>query len=247
MRRFHSLSVPFLWIASSLVMTGCGRSDQTPEIGADSSATRETADLSTSQEPPEGLQGSSPRVVILGTSLTAGYGLEDPEREGWPGQLQRMADSAGIDIAVVGAGVSGGTSAGGVRLIDWVLREPVDLLVVELGANDGLRGQDLDALEGNLEEIFARTRARYPEALLALVQMEAPTNMGPEYTRAFREVYGRVAQEAGATLVPFILDGIAGVPSLNQADGIHPTPQGHGLMARNAWPWLEPLFKEITL
>jgi acyl-CoA thioesterase-1 len=158
-----------------------------------------------------------------------------------------MADSAGIDIAVVGAGVSGGTSAGGVRLIDWVLREPVDLLVVELGANDGLRGQDLDALEGNLEEIFARTRARYPEALLALVQMEAPTNMGPEYTRAFREVYGRVAQEAGATLVPFILDGVAGVPSLNQADGIHPTPQGHGLMARNAWPWLEPLFKEITL
>jgi acyl-CoA thioesterase-1 len=185
-------------------------------------------------------------VVFLGTSLTAGYGLEDPLVEGWPGRIGALAEQAGLRIEVVNAGVSGETSAGGLRRIDWILREPLDMLVVELGANDGLRGQDTDALEANLGEIFARTRSAYPEAGLVLAQMEAPPNMGAAYTEAFRSTYPRVAAEHGATLLPFLLEDVAAVPDLNQSDGIHPTAEGHGVMARLAWETIGPILEELA-
>jgi acyl-CoA thioesterase-1 len=144
----------------------------------------------------------------------------------------------------VNAGVSGDTSAGGLRRLDWLLREPLDVLVVELGANDGLRGQDPDATKDNLEAIVSETRARYPEAAVVIAGMEAPPNLGEEYTRQFRSVFPAVADESGAELVPFILAGVAGVRELNQDDGIHPTPEGHLLMARNVWPTLAPLLRD---
>jgi acyl-CoA thioesterase-1 len=144
----------------------------------------------------------------------------------------------------VNAGVSGDTSAGGLRRLDWILREPLDVLVVELGANDGLRGQNPDATRKNLEAIVSGTRARYPEAAVVIAGMEAPTNLGEEYTLRFRSVFPAVARETSASLVPFILEGVAGVPELNQDDGIHPTPEGHLLMARNVWPVLVPLLRD---
>jgi acyl-CoA thioesterase I len=159
-------------------------------------------------------------------------------------RLMELADSAGLPMEAVNAGVSGDTSAGGLRRLDWILREPLDVLVVELGANDGLRGQDPAATKDNLEAIVAKTRARYPGVAVVIAGMEAPTNLGEEYTRRFRSVFPAVAEEAGAALVPFILEDVAGVPELNQDDGIHPTPEGHGIMARNVWPTLAPLLRD---
>lgn len=183
------------------------------------------------------------RVVFLGTSLTAGFGLlRDSER--YTDRLQELADSAGLPARMVNAGVSGETSAGGLRRLDWVIDAPLDVLVVELGANDGLRGQDPAALETNLREIVERTRRRHPDAAIVLVGMEAPTNMGERYASRFRDVFGKVAEESGAALVPFLLDEVAGVPELNQGDGVHPTAEGHRIMARNVWTVLEPLLRD---
>jgi len=178
-------------------------------------------------------------VVFLGTSLTAGLGLLRQD-ETYVAQLETLADSAGLPMEAVNAGVSGDTSAGGLRRLDWVLREPLDVLVVELGANDGLRGQDPDATAQNLRDIVRAVRERYPEATVLLAAMEAPPNLGDAYTQRFRAIFPTVAGETGAGLIPFLLDGVAGVPELNQDDGIHPTPEGHRRMAENVWPSLEP-------
>jgi acyl-CoA thioesterase I len=191
---------------------------------------------------PAAAAADRPAVVFLGTSLTAGLGLRS-DRERFPEQLGRIADSAGTPVRVVNAGVSGETSAGGLRRLDWALQGPVDLLVVELGANDGLRGQDPSALEANLRAIIREARATRPGLPVLLLGMEAPPNLGPEYTRRFREVFPRVARDEGTALVPFLLDGVAGEPALNQADGIHPTAAGHRLMARTVWPTLDSLLR----
>ena len=192
------------------------------------------------QEPDDGARG--PRVVFLGTSLTAGLGLDSPE-EGYVHRLSELADSAGLPMDVVNAGVSGDTSAGGLRRLEWILREPLDVLVVELGANDGLRGQNPTATAQNLRDIVREVRERYPSATVLLTGMEAPPNLGEPYTESFRAIFPTVAEDMGTPLVPFLLAGVAGVPGLNQDDGIHPTPQGHDLMAQNVWPYLEPALR----
>lgn len=158
-------------------------------------------------------------------------------------RLAQMADSAGIPMDPFNAGVSGDTSAGGLRRLEWLLRHPVDVLFVELGANDGLRGQDPEATMANLRAVIARARADYPNVRILVAAMEAPPNMGDDYTRRFREVFPTVARETGAVLVPFFLDGVAGVPALNQEDGIHPTREGNARMAANVWPSLEPALR----
>jgi acyl-CoA thioesterase-1 len=186
-----------------------------------------------------------PVVVFLGTSLTAGLGLPSNE-DTYVARVAELADSAGTPIRVVNAGVSGETSAGGLRRLDWVLREPLDVLVVELGANDGLRGQDPFALQDNLTQIVRRTRTRYPDARILLAGMEAPPNLGPLYTAAFHQVYPSVAESEQTLLIPFILDSVAGVPSLNQSDGIHPTAEGHRIMARHVWSVLGPLIPGLA-
>lgn len=185
---------------------------------------------------------AGPTVVFLGTSLTAGMGLEGSE-ESYVAVLDAMADSAGTPFRAVNAGVSGETSAGGLRRLDWTLREPVDVLVVELGANDGLRGRSVEALEDNLLEIIRRTRTRHPDARILLAGMEAPPNLGERYTGAFRQVFPAVADSTGVALVPFLLEGVAGVSELNQEDRIHPTAEGHRRIARTVWPHLEPLVR----
>ena len=185
---------------------------------------------------------AGPRVVFLGTSLTAGLGLRSPS-ERWPELLDRMADSAGVPIRSVNAGRSGDTSAAGLSRLDWALAEPVSVMVVELGANDGLRGQPTSALADNLREVIERTRAAWPDAQILLIGMEAPTNLGAEYTARFRAVFAEVAEEEGVALVPFLLEGVAGVPELNQSDRIHPTAAGHARVAETVWPYFEPLIR----
>lgn len=183
-----------------------------------------------------------PVILFLGNSLTAGYGLT-PE-EAFPALIQEKIDSAGYRYRVVNAGVSGETSAGGVRRIDWLLQNPIAILVLELGANDALRGQDLRATRANLQTIVDRTRARYPDVKIIVAGMEAPPNLGPAYTEEFRNLFVELARENDAALIPFLLDGVGGVPELNQDDGIHPTAEGHRIMAENVWRTLEPILRE---
>lgn len=176
--------------------------------------------------------------MFFGTSLTAGLGLSSDD-DTYAAHAAELAAAAGLPFRPVNAGVSGETSAAGVRRIDWVLRSsPPDVLVLELGANDGLRGLGIDELRANLDEIVRRTRAMYPEARVVLLGMEAPPNLGERYTEAFREAFAQVARERDTYFVPFLLEGVAGVPELNQPDGIHPTPEGHRRMARNIMPAL---------
>lgn len=182
-----------------------------------------------------------PAILFFGTSLTAGLGLE-PE-EAYPALIQRMLDSAGLAFRAVNAGVSGETSAAGLRRIDWLLQQPVAVLVLELGANDALRGQDLTAAKQNLQAIIDRTRARYPNVRIVVAGMQAPPNLGSRYTREFRELFTTLARENHAALIPFLLEGVAAVPDLNQADGIHPTAAGARLLAANVWRVLEPLLR----
>lgn len=185
-----------------------------------------------------------PRVVFLGTSLTAGLGL-DPD-SAYPALVERKAAAAGTPITVVNAGVSGETSAGALRRVDWVLREPADVIVVETGANDGLRGQRPDSLAANLTRIVERARAAQPRARVALVQMEAPRNFGAAYVARFHAVYPDVARRTGATLLPFLLDGVAGDPRLNQPDGVHPNEEGARRVADTMWRALAPLVASNT-
>jgi len=185
-----------------------------------------------------------PTVVFLGTSLTAGLGLAR-EEDTYVSRLAELADSAGMSIHVVNAGVSGDTSADGLARLPWVLRNPLDVLVIELGANDGLRGQDPDALADNLRAIIDKTRAAHPDVRIILVGMEAPPNLGQSYTTRFRRVFPEVARERKVALVPFLLEGVAGVPGLNQADGMHPTAKGEIKIAHNVWPTLERVLETL--
>ena len=185
---------------------------------------------------------ASKTIVFMGDSITAGYGV-GTERA-FPALIQEKLDSLELDFTVMNAGVSGETSAGGLNRINWLLQRPIDIFVLELGANDGLRGHRVDSTRANLINILKRVRAEYPEAHLVLAGMQAPPNLGPDYTGAFRSVFQEVAQETGAHLIPFILEGVGGVEALNIADGIHPNQEGHAIIAELVWTHLEPLVEE---
>lgn len=191
-----------------------------------------------------GSDAERPTIVFLGTSLTAGYGLE-PE-EAYPALLQKKIDSAGLDYRVVNAGVSGETSAGARRRIDWLLRETVSVLVVETGANDGLRGLPPDSLRANIQAILDRAKQLRPAPRLLLVGMRIPPNYGQVYSRQFEAVYPELAKANGAELVPFLLQGVGGIAALNQPDGVHPTAEGQRRMAETVWRVLEPVLREDT-
>lgn len=186
-----------------------------------------------------------PAILFLGTSLTAGYGLDD-RNDAFPGRIAQRIDSAGLGFEVINAGVSGDTSAGGLARLEWLLRTPVRVLVLELGANDGLRGQDPAALKANLVQIIRRVREANPEVRVVIAGMEAPPNLGERYTSRFREVFPEVARSEGAVLIPFLLEGVAGDPRLNQPDGIHPTEEGHERVSRNVWVTLAPVLEELA-
>lgn len=178
-------------------------------------------------------------LVFFGDSLTAGYGV-DPD-EAFPALIERRIAAAGLDWRVVRAGLSGDTTAGGLRRIEWVLRQPVDMIVLELGANDGLRGLKTEVTRDNLQRTIDRIRARYPKAVIVLAGMRVPTNLGPDYTSAFAAIYPELAARNHLALIPFLLEGVGGHPDLNQGDGIHPTAEGHAKVADNVWKVIQPL------
>ncbi len=179
----------------------------------------------------------SKRVLFLGDSLAAGFGLS--EEQAYPALLEIKARKAGYQVDFVNAGVSGDTTAGGLRRLNWLLRQRVDVLVVALGGNDALRGIDPRETEKNLAAIIDAYRTRVPKGKVILAGMRAPENMGPEYTKAFAAIYPRLAAEKKTALMPFLLEGVAAKPELNQADGIHPNAGGQREIADNFWPVLK--------
>jgi acyl-CoA thioesterase-1 len=174
-------------------------------------------------------------ILFFGDSLTAGYGLEDPATQAFPARIQKKIVDAGLPWRVVNAGLSGETSAAGLRRVDWVLQQRVDIFVLELGGNDGLRGLPPEATRANLQGIIDRVRAKYPAAAIVLAGIAAPPNMGADFTGAFAAIFPELAQKNRLPLIPFLLEGVAGRPEINQADGIHPTEKGHALVAETVW------------
>lgn len=184
-------------------------------------------------------ENKAPKKTILffGNSLTAGYGLEPDEA--FPALIQHRIDSLGLNYTTVNGGVSGETSSGGKGRIDWILKTPVDVFVLELGANDGLRGIPVAETRKNLQAIIDRVKAKYPHVKLVLAGMQVPPNMGAKYATDFRAVYTELAKDNNMALVPFLLEGVGGVRSLNQQDAIHPNVEGAKIVANNVWKILE--------
>jgi len=191
---------------------------------------------------PMAFAPATPRsILFFGDSLTAGYGLS-PE-EAFPALVEKEFNKSSNQVKVTNAGLSGETSAGGLSRIDWILRQPVDIFVLELGANDGLRGLPLDQTRKNLQSIIDKVRSKYPNVKLVLAGMMVPPNLGKEYTDQFKNIYPELAKQNKATLIPFLLEGVAGDEKLNQPDGIHPNIEGHKIVAKNVARFIGPLLK----
>ncbi|MXY24715.1 MAG: arylesterase [Acidobacteria bacterium] len=222
-------------------MTACGAA---PPESVVPSAFRTAPDATETgrRSAPEPPVGPRPRVVILGDSLTAGLGL--PEHEAFPARLQARVDAAGWPIEIAPRGVSGDTTAGGLRRLDWAIDGDVHMLVVALGGNDGLRGLPVEQMHDNLAAIVDRAGER--DIAVVLAGMEAPPNFGAIYTSQFREVFRTLAETRDVVLIPFLLEGVAGEPDLNQRDGIHPNAAGAERVASHLWSTLEPLLAEIA-
>jgi len=183
----------------------------------------------------------SKAILFFGDSLTAGYGL-DPA-QAFPAIIQEKISQQGWNFRVINAGVSGETTAGGLRRIGWVLQRPIDVFVLELGANDGLRGLPVEEAKHNLQAIIDQVKDKYPQAKIILVGMQIPTNLGRDYTSRFRAIFPELAEKNRAVLIPFLLEGVGGVPELNLPDGIHPTAAGQKIVAENVWKVLEPVLR----
>jgi acyl-CoA thioesterase I len=180
-------------------------------------------------------------ILFFGDSLTAGYGVS--LNQAFPALIGRRIDSLHLPYQVVNAGLSGETSAGGRSRISWILKQPISIFVLELGANDGLRGIPLAGTTANLQAIIDSVKAHYPNARIVLAGMQIPPNMGVDYGTAFRNLFPKLATANHAALIPFLLDHVGGIPQLNQGDGIHPTAAGHKIVAENVWQVLAPLLK----
>ena len=178
-------------------------------------------------------------ILFFGNSLTAGLGLD--LNQAFPNLIQEKINETGKNVRVINAGLSGETSAGGLNRIDWVLNQAVDIFVLELGANDGLRGLPLESTRTNLQGILDKVKAKYPDVKIIIAGMMVPPNMGEEYSSEFVKVYPDLARKNGVLLIPFLLDEVAGNPDLNLADGIHPNIEGHQIVAGNVWRVLKPL------
>ena len=234
--------------AAMFVVGACGSGEKTDAVrsatdsGTAAKSTQGNTTAATGQTATAG--APSARIVILGTSLTAGLGL-DPS-DAYPALLQRLADSAGYHVTIVNAGLSGETSAGALRRSSWVLDQPAAAVVLEVGANDGLRGVNPDSTQANIEALVDVIHQKYSEARIVLVQMEAPPNFGRDYTTRFHNAYAGVAKAKKIELLPFLLDSVAGIASLNQADGIHPNKTGAKIVARNLLRSLAPTFAAVS-
>ena len=182
-------------------------------------------------------------VLFLGDSITAGYGV-DPS-EAYPAIIQNKIDAKGWRFRVINAGQSGDTSAGGLNRLDWLLKNRIDVLVLELGANDGLRGLPVENTKKNLQAVIDRTRKRYPQVKIIIAGMKLPPNWGGDYSRRFEAMFSELAKKNRTALIPFVLEGVGGMRNLNLSDAIHPTPEGHKMVAANVWKVLEPVIKSL--
>jgi acyl-CoA thioesterase-1 len=221
-----------MWFAALAMALACAGEKQAPS-GEPGVAAKDTPEPATAT------------ILFIGTSLTAGYGL-DPS-EAWPALIEERLAENGLPFRAVNAGVSGETSAGALRRLDWLLQQEVPRVVmIETGANDGLRGQSLDSLEANLDAIVDRLVRLTPQPLVIVAGMEALPNLGAAYTNGFRGIYPRVARAHGVHYLPFLLDGVAGNARFNQSDGIHPNAEGSARVADNVWKALEPVLDSIA-
>lgn len=216
----------FLW-------AGCSGQKETEGAAAENGS-RQNQD----QKAPQAMKN----ILFFGNSLTAGYGLD--ASEAFPALIQQKIDSLGLPYKAINAGLSGETSAGGKNRIDWLLRQPVDVFVLELGANDGLRGIPPSETKKNLQAIIDKVKAKYPNAKLVMAGMEVPPSMGGSYASEFRVIFRQLANENNMALVPFLLEGVGGVRSLNQRDGVHPTAEGQKILAENVWQVLGDVLQQ---
>ncbi len=216
------------------VIFSCEQKQKNEEAGQQQSTEPTTA--------PEENEQTENTIIFYGNSITAGYGLD--MSEAFPALIQERLDSLGYNYHVINAGLSGETSSGGLSRIDWVLKTPVDVFVLELGGNDGLRGIPLDETEKNLGLIIEKVKQSNPQVKIIVAGMQIPPNMGQEYTDRFKGIFPKLAESQQTAFIPFILDGVGGIPELNLPDGIHPTPEGHKIVMENVWSALLPIIDE---
>lgn len=214
----------------TLLLIGCGDKASKNDSG-EASSPQETTASETS--------GSTKKILFFGDSLTAGYGLE--VSQAFPSIIQQKIDSLELDYTVINAGLSGETTASGKNRMAWVLEDDIDIVIIELGANDGLRGVPLTETAANLQSMVDIVQSKLPEAKIILAGMKIPPNMGPEYTSKFESIFPKLAASENIHLIPFLLENVAGIPDLNQSDGIHPTVEGQKLVAENVWKVLRPI------
>lgn len=215
-----------------IFITSCGNNSK-----KETDAVAEESSESTDQEISD-----TGVILFFGNSLTAGYGLETTQA--FPARIQEKIDSLGLDYEVVNAGLSGETTSGGKNRIGWVLKQDVDVFVLELGANDGLRGIPVEETKKNLQAIIDTVRAKNPDTEIILAGMQIPPNLGKEYTTDFKNIFPELAEENDVHLIPFLLERVGGIPDLNQADRIHPTAEGQKILAENVWEVLEPVIRK---
>ena len=224
----------FSYFLGFLLLAGCG--EQAAKKDSPKPKSPETEEMQTREDNSTGV------VLCFGNSLTAGLGLD--MEDAFPAVIQRKIDSLGFDYKVINAGLSGETTASGKNRLNWVLNQETDIFILELGANDGLRGINLAETRENLQAIIDMVRAKNPETIVVLAGMQIPPNMGPEYTAEFRKIFPELAEKNKALLIPFLLKDVGGVPELNQDDGIHPTREGHKIVAQNVWEVLQPALQK---
>lgn len=227
-----------LLVTGLFVLNSCGNAPQEASAMGQE-ITEDTVNKEVASSPEK---KDRPRIVFFGNSLTAGYGLD--EQYSFPSQIQYKIDSLGYNYEVINAGLSGETTAGGRNRIDWVMEQPMEIFVLELGGNDVLRGFELTATRENLAAILDAVHNKYPEVKLVLAGMEAPPNMGEAYTQEFREIYQELAVEKKTALIPFLLADVGGIKELNLPDRIHPNKDGQVIVANNVWKILAPLLEK---
>lgn len=228
---YGSKLIKFCYILLPLLLLSCGDGNSEKKTSETSEIEQSTNESSTEKKKT---------ILCFGDSITAGYGLED-SNEAYPAILQEKIDEADLDYTVVNSGVSGETTAGGKSRVEWVIKQPADIFLLELGANDGLRGIALTETRANLQSIIDIVKEKSPTTTIVLAGMELPPNMGRAYTTEFKQLYADLAEKNNLEFIPFILKDVGGNPELNQGDGIHPNVEGHKILATTVWGTLEPL------
>jgi acyl-CoA thioesterase-1 len=221
----------FRYFLLALVFVGCGENPEKKKIEAP------TEVIQSSEK--EGSATDDKVILFFGNSLTAAYGLDT--KEGFPNRIQQRLDSVGLNYTVINSGLSGETTSGGLNRLEWVLNQPVDIFVLELGANDGLRGIPISESMNNLQAMIDMVKNKNPETHIILAGMQIPPNMGTDYTTQFRAMYPALAESNNILLIPFLLEGVAGIPALNLEDGIHPTAEGQKIVTDNVWEVLKTI------